>query len=183
MSGCFSIVPAKIEDLDGIWEIVRRTIAELNAKGQMNFGPHYPTKEIFKADIEKQELFLLRNNEEICGVVGLSLTHILSPAYHEVKFAETKREKWLYLARFFIDPKHQRKGLGHKTLIFVDQYSISKGLNAIRLEVYFNSVDKKLHELYERHGYELKRIVNRPELKFKNLALFEKILKQPNAKL
>ena len=179
----FSMVLAKMEDLNCIWEIVKQNVADMHKKGIMHYGPHYPTRGTFKTDIEKEELFLLKNFEEICGLVCLSKTHELPSEYDPTKFTEIRKEKWLFLQRFFLHPKYQKKGLGQKILVFIDQYAISQGRNAIRLEVYFDTVNRKLHGFYENHGFNLIRIASIPGRIFKNFAVFEKVLKQPAAKL
>ena len=174
----YSISLANNADLREIWEMVTSVVKNMHKNGIMHYGLHHPKQEDFKNDIEKQELFLLKKEEKICATICLSKTYEMIAEYKEAGWDEKNREKWLFLKRFMIDPTEQKKGLALKMLNFSDNYAVSQGRKAIRLETHFGSVSVKLYNLYERHGYKLKKIIY-VEKRRHYFALYEKVLDSP----
>ena len=174
----YSISLANNADLKEIWEMVTSVIKNMHSNGIMHYRLEYTKQEDFQKNIEKQELFLLKKNGKICATMCLSETDEMIAEYKEAGWHENNREKWLFLKRFMIDPTEQKKGLALKMLNFSDNYALSKGRTAIRLETHFGSVSVKVYNLYERHGYKLKKIIY-VEKRRHYFALYEKVLDSP----
>ena len=51
------IRPARTEELDAIWAMVRRAVVHMNQLGNPQWGEDYPTRDFYAGDISRGELY------------------------------------------------------------------------------------------------------------------------------
>ena len=100
---------AEINDINDIMKMIHDCANDLIGQNIFQWNEKYPSRDIFLSDIEKKNLFILKNNSGIIGCIALSNEKDIE--YTDVKWL-TKDDKNLYLHRLAVDPKFQKKGIG-----------------------------------------------------------------------
>ena len=55
------IRPARAEELDVVWLLVRRAVAHMNELGNPQWGEDYPTRDFYADDLARGELYAARS--------------------------------------------------------------------------------------------------------------------------
>ena len=144
----FKIELAKIQDLDRVKKIANDCALEMISKGIFQWDENYPNIEIFKKDIDNQNLYVYRDNAIVLGCIMLSLSK--DEVYDNVKWL-TKDEKNLYVHRLAVDPKYQKKGIGKLLMDFAEDFAKSNNYISIRLDTF--SQNPRNNKFYKSRGY------------------------------
>ena len=140
---------AKISEIPDILIITQACAKKMQANGIFQWNEHYPSKEAFIKDIEREELFVIEENKTVLGTI------VISPLMDE----EYKPIKWLtpngnstYIHRLSVHPSLQGKGLAQKMMDFAEAYSKKSGFVSVRLDTF--SQNKRNQRFYEQRGYQ-----------------------------
>ena len=139
---------AEINDINDIMKMIHDCANDLIGKNIFQWNEKYPSRDIFLSDIEKKNLFILKNNSEIIGCVALSYDKDIE--YNDVKWL-TKDEKNLYVHRLAVDPKFQKKGIGSLLMDFAEDYGRDNKLKSIRLDTF--SKNERNNRFYKSRKY------------------------------
>jgi len=139
---------ANESDLDTAYEIFKLAIEEMDKNNIHQWDNLYPTKDILKDDILKNQLFLGEINREIASVF------VLNKEYDE----EYSNMNWKYkdasffiLHRLCVNPKFQNQGIGTNTMRLIEEFSKGEGIETIRLDAF--SLNPFALKMYEKAGY------------------------------
>ena len=124
---------AEINDINDIMKMIHKCANDLISKNIFQWNEKYPSRDIFLSDIEKKNLFILKNNSGIIGCIALS--HEKDIEYTDVKWL-TKDDKNLYLHRLAVDPKFQKKGIGKLLMDFAEDYARNNKFISVRLDTF-----------------------------------------------
>ena len=119
------------KDLDDIKKIAEACAIDMANYSIFQWNEKYPSKEVFKNDIDSGSLYVLENNKQIIGCI--MLTAFKDEVYKDVQWL-TKDSKNLYLHRLAVDTRFQKNGNGRKKTEkqnFNYRYS---GINAMAAE-------------------------------------------------
>ena len=144
----FKIELAKINDLDRVKKITSDCALEMISRKIFQWDENYPNIEIFKKDIDNQNLYVYRDNSIVLGCIMLSLSK--DEVYNNVKWL-TKDEKNLYVHRLAVDPKYQKKGIGKLLMDFAEEYGLKNGLKSVRLDTF--SKNDRNNKFYRSRNY------------------------------
>ena len=73
------ILPARAEELDVVWLLVRRAVAHMNELGNPQWGEDYPTRDFYADDLARGELYAARSGGvSACWKSSLSLPSLFS---------------------------------------------------------------------------------------------------------
>ena len=144
---------AKIKEIDQILSITSACAAYLISKNIFQWSDIYPTEEIFKKDIKKNELYVLIAEKLIIGTIVL--TPDIDPEYKSVEWLTPHRNN-LYVHRLAIHPSEQGKGFARKLMDFAEDFAIRNDYTSIRLDTF--SKNLRNQKFYELRGY--KRLGN-----------------------
>ena len=144
----FKIELAKINDLDRVKNIANDCALEMMSRGIFQWDENYPNIEIFKKDIDNQNLYVYREKSIVLGCIMLSLSK--DEVYDNVKWL-TKDEKNLYVHRLAVDPKYQKKGIGKLLMDFAEEYGQKNGLKSVRLDTF--SKNDRNNKFYRSRNY------------------------------
>lgn len=134
-----------LDDLDNIFRIKVEALTAY--KGMIAWTDEYPTRDIFKEDIEKGELFILDNDGDIVAIVVLNMQEDLY--YKEIPWEE--KDDFIVIHRVLVAPKYSGQGMGRRLLEEVEKYVISKNINSIKLDVKTTNI--RAQRLYNGMGY------------------------------
>ena len=139
---------AEINDLKDIMKMIHNCANDLISKNIFQWNEKYPSRDIFLSDIEKKNLFILKNNSGIIGCIALS--HEKDIEYTDVKWL-TKDDKNLYLHRLAVDPKFQKKGIGKLLMDFAEDYARNNKFKSVRLDTF--SKNERNNRFYKSRKY------------------------------
>ena len=159
----------ELKDLDLIYSIKCEALKHYKDLG-ISWNENYPTRDTFKSDIEKRELFVLeKNKNEILGIVVINRTE--EKAYDDLPW--TFNDDYVVLHRVLVNPAFSGKGYGKYLIQKVLEYAKEDGIKAIRLDT--NTKNILGQKLYKSQGF---NIVGEISLKDKEGSFYclEKIL-------
>ena len=139
---------AEINDLNDIMKMINNCANDLISKNIFQWNEKYPSRNIFLSDIEKKNLFILKNNSGIIGCIALS--HEKDIEYTDVKWL-TKDYKNLYLHRLAVDPKFQKKGIGKLLMDFAEDFARDNKFKSVRLDTF--SKNERNNRFYRSRKY------------------------------
>lgn len=159
---------ASIDDLDDIFQLVENAVKQMERDNIHQWDIVYPTKEDFRNDIKKNELFAGIINEKIVVVYAIS-----KECDEQYKNGEWKYigDQFKVIHRLCVSTDFQKKGIAQITLLHIESELVSLGMKAIRLDVF--SDNPYALKLYSNNGYHRVGIANWRKGKF---FLMEKLI-------
>lgn len=140
---------AKETDINKICSLIKNAIKVMENQQIFQWDSLYPTKADFLGDIQKQQLFVGLNNNDIAVIYALN------------RDSDTQYEKgnWKYpdseyrvIHRLCVNPEYQNRGIAKITLLHIEKELSEMGVQTIRLDVYSNNLFAL--SLYQNNGYE-----------------------------
>lgn len=139
------MLKATIKNLNEVFALKQKTLDYIYPG--FSWSKDYPTKETFKNDIDKGELYLFYKQDSLIGAVCLNEEY--DEHYNYVIWYSQKPA--LIIHRLFIDPEFRGKHLGEEILKWVIKYAINNKYKSIRLDTF--SENRSAQRLYERLGF------------------------------
>jgi len=140
---------AKISEISDILTITQTCAKKMQENGIFQWNEHYPSKEAFVKDIERDELFVTEENNIVQGTIVIST--LMDEEYNPIKWL-TPNGNSTYIHRLSVHPDLQRKGLAQKMMDFAETYSRENGFASVRLDTF--SQNKRNQRFYEQRGYQ-----------------------------
>ena len=139
---------AALDDLSAIKSLTEACAVSMQQNGIFQWNEHYPSREKLQLDIEKEELFVLEEKDEIVGIIVL--TPEMDEEYIPIKWL-TPNGNNLYVHRLATDPTSWRTGNGRKLMDFAENFAREKAYDSVRLDTF--SQNKRNQRFYESRGY------------------------------
>ena len=115
--GDILIRPAQAEELDTIWAMVGRAVADMNARGNPQWGADYPTRDFYAGDISRGELYAALVDGQLAGVACINTSE--SPEYDPLPWTTVRPA--MVIHRMAVDPTCQRSGIGSAFFRFAQE--------------------------------------------------------------
>ncbi len=144
----FKIELAVISNLDKVKEIAECCATDMINRNIFQWNEKYPSKKIFKKDIESNSLYLARINKEIVGCIMLSENK--DDVYKDIKWLSEDNIN-LYVHRLAVHPQFQKKGIGSKMMDFAEDYAKLNNYESVRLDTF--SKNERNNIFYKSRGY------------------------------
>lgn len=140
---------ARPDDLDKIWPLVQRAVADMNARGNDQWGDDYPTREHYAADIENGVLWCVVEVQSgaILGVGAITCRH--EPDYAAVPF--TCPEPAVVMHRVAVEPSAMRQGVAGMLFSQFEEEGRRRGVEALRIDTY--SLNDRMQALVLKQGF------------------------------
>ena len=126
------IRPARAGELDAIWAMVVRAVADMNARGNPQWGEDYPTRDFYAGDISRGELYAALADGQLAGVACINTSE--SPEYDPLPW--TTARPAMVIHRLAVDPSAQRRGVGRSFFQFAEAMARCHGLPTFHLDTY-----------------------------------------------
>ncbi len=140
-------------DIDAILEITKACAKHMICNNIYQWNEHYPNKITFEEDVNRNELYVLENNNGIIGCMVIST--LMDEEYLDVSWL-TPNKNNIYIHRLAIHPNHQTKGYAIELMDFAETFAIKNTYSSIRLDTF--SVNERNQKFYELRNY--KRLGN-----------------------
>ncbi len=139
---------AKDSEIEKIITITKACAAKMIAEEIFQWNDAYPTIAAFENDLSRDELYVLAEENEVCGCITIS-TH-KDEEYNEINWTTTDKGA-IYIHRLAIHPKTQHQGNAKKLMDFAETYAKDQKAPALRLDTF--SKNFRNHRFYEARGY------------------------------
>lgn len=143
-----SIRQAIITDLDIVKKIAEACAIDMANYSIFQWNEKYPSRDVFKNDIETGALYVIEINKKIVGCIMLS--DVKDDSYKDVKWL-TKDFKNLYVHRLAVNPDDQKKGHGRRLMDFAESFAVENNFTSIRLDTF--SLNHRNNKFYKARGY------------------------------
>lgn len=143
------IKPSQPSDLEEIKALTESCAIAMQEKGIYQWNEHYPSAEKLEADIEKAELFILEEDDQILGIIVL--TDLMDEEYVPIHWL-TESGNNLYVHRLATHPSVWGEGYGRQLMDFAENFARENNYDSVRLDTF--SQNKRNHRFYESRGYE-----------------------------
>lgn len=138
----------KLDDLDSICKLITSAIDTMEKQGIYQWDERYPTREDFAADIQKETLYTVVDNETVIAVYVISRE--CDEEYYRCKW-ESDGDTACIIHRLCVSPDVQNRGIGKMVLCHIEEQLRDLGFEAARLDVF--SGNPYAIRLYEKNGY------------------------------
>jgi ribosomal protein S18 acetylase RimI-like enzyme len=140
---------AKISEIPDILTITRACAQKMQENGIFQWNEHYPSKEAFLKDIEREELFVIEENNIVQGTIVIST--LMDEEYEPIEWL-TPNGNSTYIHRLSVHPDLQGKGLAQKMMDFAENHAREHRFVSVRLDTF--SQNKRNQRFYEQRGYQ-----------------------------
>lgn len=143
------ISKAIVSDIPKLLEITKSCAQDMIAKGIFQWNEYYPNSAAFLEDIRLDQLYVLKNENDIVGCIVVS--EIMDEEYKAIEWL-TPNKKNSYIHRLAVHPNYQGKGCAQQLMSFAENYSKNKGFHSVRLDTF--SQNKRNNIFYQKRGYQ-----------------------------
>ena len=142
------IRPARPGELGPLPALLSRAVEHMNASGNPQWGPDYPTSAHYLSDAARGELYLALTEEGvIAGAACLNTAE--APEYAPLPW--TVPGPAMVVHRMVVDPCRQRQGVGTAFFAFAEALARSRGLGSLRVDTY--SLNAPMLALISSRGF------------------------------
>ena len=103
--------PAKAEDLAHLDGVLERVLEQMQAQGLNQWDHHYPTRDLFRSDLEQGWLLVAAEKEGALPSASLCLNREQEPEYAGVDW-QLQSESVHVVHRLMVDPAAEGHGFG-----------------------------------------------------------------------
>tara|TARA_B100000214_G_C23947508_1_gene618691 strand:+ start:1077 stop:1583 length:507 start_codon:yes stop_codon:yes gene_type:complete len=139
---------AIMEDLNDVKKIAEACAIDMANYSIFQWNDKYPSREVFKKDIESGSLYVLEINKKVIGCIAL--TDFKDAEYKDIKWIN-KDSKNLYIHRLAVNPDFQKNGNGRKLMDFAESFAVENNFVSIRLDTF--SLNHRNNKFYKSRGY------------------------------
>lgn len=142
--------PAKIEELQEIWRIIKHAISRRKADGSNQWQDGYPNPKVLRRDIEKNEGFVLTNGSNIIGYAAVMIND--EPQYDEIDGEWLTTEDFVVYHRVAIAPEFLGKGYAKELISAIHDFAKENNIRSIKADTNFDN--PAMMTIFEKLGYE-----------------------------
>ncbi|WP_281541674.1 GNAT family N-acetyltransferase [Maribacter aestuarii] len=140
---------AKISEIPDILDITDSCRRHMDSQGIYQWTDEYPSKKQFEIDMERKELYTLKEGDKLIGCIVLST--LMDKEYEEVEWL-TPNNNNIYVHRLAINPSYQGNGYAQQLMAYAEAYARTNDYSSVRLDTF--SQNKRNQRFYEQRGYQ-----------------------------
>jgi GNAT superfamily N-acetyltransferase len=132
------------KDLKSVIKVYENAIRTMESKGIYQWDSIYPNEEVLQNDIVKDQMLLGEIDGKIVSVFVLNQDY--DKDYEEGNW-QCKNASFFIVHRLCVNPDFQGKGIGKKTVLFIEDFLKHNEIESIRLDAFsLNPVSLKMYE-------------------------------------
>ncbi len=136
---------ATTEDLPQVLSLYKAVVENMIQSGINQWSDEYPNKEVLSGDIDRGELILGVNGNEIVSAFVMNCD--ADPDYYNAAW-QYPDVRWCVVHRLCVSPLYHRQGLATKVMEYVEKTARLQGFEAIHLDTF--SGNPKALNLYHK---------------------------------
>lgn len=140
---------AKISEIPEIIRLTRACAKAMIAQNIYQWNEHYPSQEAFIKDVNREELYVLKEKKTIIGTIVIST--FMDEEYVSIKWLTPSINNY-YIHRLAVHPDHQGKGYARKLMDYAEAFAKAKKAPSVRLDTF--SQNRRNQRFYEARGYQ-----------------------------
>lgn len=153
-----TIRPAAPGDLEEIWALVGRAVADMNRRGNPQWGPGYPARAHYAAALEEGTLYAAVDRAgQILGCAVFNTAE--EPAYAAVPWSVPGPA--MVIHKLAVDPAAQHRGVASALFAFCEGLARDRGISSLRIDTY--SKNDRMQALIRKQGFTLTGAVHFPQ--------------------
>lgn len=137
------------------------------------WNEHYPSPQAFERDIDRNELYLLKNEGRIIGTVVIST--YMDEEYIPVDWLSPNSNN-LYIHRLAVHPDFQKQGYAIQLMDYAEAFAKAKKATSIRLDTF--SQNPRNQKFYTTRGYQKVGDISYPKQSEFPFYCYELLLKE-----
>lgn len=118
-------------DLDTIVVLARKVAQDLHEHGIDQWSDHYPAREHFQSDLEKQGLYVCMDGDTLIGSVTIIPEN--DPFYREISW---QRKRSYVLHRLMVLPGRMRQGVGRRLFLWAILVAKKAGQASLKVDTH-----------------------------------------------
>ena len=161
---------AALKDIPKIMHLIDEVVPAMNAGGNFQWDDIYPNAEVFKKDINLNQLWVADVDGDIAGVAAITTDQ--EPEYAKVGW--DIKEPAIVTHRLAVGLSYRKQGIAKALLLQAENEARRRGIDKLRIDT--NSANSATQALFPQLGYQYSGEVGlsfRPGL---NFLCYEKIL-------
>lgn len=160
---------AEKEDLEQIWEILKRAIARRKSEGSTQWQDGYPNPAVIQQDLQNQAGYVLTDGDTVVGYCAVLING--EPAYAALRGKWLTGGDFVVYHRVALAESYTGKGLAQQMLRYIEDFALSRGISSVRADTNYDNA--AMLKILDRLGY-----VYCGEVSFRGSArrAFEKVL-------
>ncbi|WP_396636367.1 GNAT family N-acetyltransferase [Maribacter sp. R77961] len=139
---------AKISQIPDILHLTEACRLHMESKAIFQWTTSYPNKAQFLTDLERKELYVLKEGNNLIGCMVIS--SVMDKEYQHVKWLTQLNN--VYIHRLAVHPSQQGKGFAQQLMNFAEEYARTNHYLSVRLDTF--SQNKRNQKFYETRGYQ-----------------------------
>lgn len=139
---------AKLSEIQKIMAITNACGKKMISEGIFQWDEEYPNVKAFKNDLERNELYVYEEENEVLGCIVIST--FMDKEYLDVNWL-TETSEHFYIHRLAVKPSEQGKGIARKMMDFAENLAKGENKTSIRLDTF--SQNSRNQKFYEARGY------------------------------
>ena len=139
---------AKISEIPDILHLTQACRLHMETKNIFQWTTDYPSKNQFLHDLERKELYVLKEKETLVGCIVIST--YMDDEYKDVNWLTADHN--IYIHRLGVHPAKQGKGFAQELMDFAESYARDNNYISVRLDTF--SQNKRNQKFYEKRGYQ-----------------------------
>jgi ribosomal protein S18 acetylase RimI-like enzyme len=158
-------------DIEPITQLVAQIVPVMNATGNFQWDSTYPNTEVFKNDINLQQLWVAEVDGKVAGITAITTDQQAEYANVGMDITQTA----IVTHRLAVGLDYRGMGIAGALLNQADIIAKARGINILRIDT--NSNNKATRKLFPKLGYEFTGETGfkfKPNLRF---YCYEKIVK------
>ena len=148
---------SNINSAEQIFKIFENCKSAMELEKIFQWTDSYPNLDIIINDIKNSDLYELRIDGELLGVICFNIKQ--DPQYEIIDWVD-KNGKVLIIHRLAINPLFQNQGLAKALMTFAEDFALINNFTSIRLDAF--SGNKKGLKIYEGRRYLKRGEINFP---------------------
>lgn len=165
------IVLANKSEITEILSLTRACAREMITRNIFQWNENYPTAGAFYTDIERGELYVLKNKRSIIGSIVIST--YMDNEYQEVDWLTPSLEN-IYIHRLAVHPTYQSEGNARRLMDFALVQALDRNATSIRLDTF--SQNTRNQKFYEGLGFKKLGSIYFPKQSEHPFYCYEKVL-------
>ena len=143
-----TVRPAAEADLDAIWALVGRAVADMNRRGNPQWGPDYPARSHYAGALAEGGLYAaVDGSGRVLGCAVFDTRE--EPAYAAVPWSAPGPA--MVIHKLAVDPAVQRQGVAGALFAHCEALARQRGIASLRIDTY--SLNDRMQALIRKQGF------------------------------